>query len=342
MVWYSIKPGSGWKAGGGLKSNLRPQGPKVSGVVKSRRSFLAGIGLAAFQAACVRPTGVAVRSLRKDSILTFVHNEAATGADVDVVDAQGRPQFRVLIPEAVTAENAPVESFLNHTTPGQWGYAGDVHWGVVTNPDWVEVRVALRARTAGILAVLCVKNLSKQVLDGVQIDVCVSVSHLPSPHGNWINPRFLDVSPPFDRDEAGRFWYERVAPTKLKAYADGQWKPAHVHPDSPSSEGIPPYRPFRYLDAPAAIMAVESLDGGERLFQAWDVPCDVRCAFPGNSCMHLLPHVAERLAPGEDACIAGEIAITKAPWDRISRWKGRWNRHEYEAMTETLDRPYRE
>lgn len=208
----------------------------------SRRQFVATIGMGLVGALSVNAQdGIPFTRGRRKRV-SFVHNEVASGADVDVLDARGQPLFRVLLPEAVTAKNCAIESFLSHVTPGRWGYIDDIHWGIVSNPDWVEVRVALSGGTQGTFALVCLKNLSRQALESVQIDVCVSVSHLPNPHGNWINARFLDVMPPYDRGEAGRSWYERVAPARLRAYVEGKWMIAHAHPDSPSSAGMPSYQ----------------------------------------------------------------------------------------------------
>ena len=225
-------------------------------------------------------------------LVRFVHNEAPQGADLDVIDSKDRNLFRILLPEFVMAENVPDSSFLNHQIPGEWGKTDGIHWCRLRNTKWVEANIALMPHEKGTLILFGIRNLSDQLLEGVTMDICVSVSHIPCPNGAWINPRFISVPDPPDRDTAGNFWYERVAPHNLKAFMNGHWTIAHPQPEKPSSLGVPRYTPFNYLDDKAYIMAVESLDGKERLFQAWDSPSRARCAFPGNSCMHLEPLLA--------------------------------------------------
>lgn len=302
-----------------------------------RREFLGRTGLAAIGLVGLNLLSSPFAGAVDSAGISFAHNENPLGSDVDVLDSHGQPMFRVLLPEAVWVENVAIDSFLSHVTPGAWGYEEGVHWGVIQNPEWVEVRVALVPHNRGALILFCVKNLSQQLLEGVKIDVCVSVSHLPCPKGNWINPDFLDVPAPYDRDEAGRYWYERVAPSQLKALVSGKWLAAHPTPQSPSAEGVPRYKPFRYLDTPASVLAAESLDGTKRLFQAWDRPCQVRYPFPGNSCMHLGPRVSELLAPGDTSCLRGQIAVTDDDWDQISRWNSGQYRDEFKRMKSVLE-----
>ncbi len=270
-------------------------------------------------------------------MVRFVHNASPKGADLDVIDPNGSPLFRILIPESVTAKNLPDRSLINHIVPGEWGETEGIYWGKIANKDWIEAKIAFMPLKKGTLILFGVRNLSGQTLEGVAMDVCTAVSHIPSPNGAWINPDFVGVSGPPDRDLAGRYWFEKVAPFRLKAFSNGEWIIAHPHPQQPSSVGVPAYKPFIYLDSPAFIMAAESINGKERIFQAWDTPAKARCAFPGNSCLHLEPLLSEKLIPNQMTFIRGEIAVTKASWASISKWNAEQFRHEYEAMKTVLD-----
>lgn len=268
----------------------------------------------------------------------FIRNEQPMGADLDVLDSNERHLFRILLPEFVMAENVPDSSFLSHRIPGEWGVADGIHWCRLRNDRWVEASIALLPGEKGTLILFGIRNLSDQVLEGVSMDICVSVSHIPCPNGAWINRGFINVPEPPDRDSAGNFWYEKVAPYHLKAFINGQWTIAHPHPDRPSRMGVPRYMPFIYLDDKAHIMAVESLAGDERLFQAWDSPCRVRCAFPGNSCMHLEPILAEKLLPGQVSFVRGEVSFTDESWETLSGWSADRLQDKYETMKVVLDK----
>jgi hypothetical protein len=273
------------------------------------------------------------------NLVRLVHNEKPEGADLDVIDTDDNHLFRILLPEAVTAKNVPGRTFLNHTMPGIWGETDGVQWCRLRSDGWMEAIFGLLPREQGTLILFGIRNLSSQTLEGVAMDICVSVSHLPCPQGAWINPQFLRIPEPPDRDSAGCFWYEKVAPWHLKAFTDGRWVSAHRSPKEPSSKGVPRYEPWVYLDNTAYVMAAETLDGKERLFQAWDSPCKVRCAFPGNSCMHLEPILSDRLLPGQITFIRGEIALTDAPWKTISEWSAIRLQAEYNAMKVVLENP---
>jgi hypothetical protein len=260
----------------------------------------------------------------------FVHAEAETGTDVDVLAPDGRPLFRILIPEAVTAESVGPTPFLSHQTPGVWREVDGLQVGTVRSDPWVEIRLALKPLEQGLLVAFMVKNLSPQPMVGVGMDVCVGLSHLPSRHEPWINRDFLPADVPLDRNAAGRYWFERVAPHYLKAWVSGRWQLVHPRPDAPRADDFLPYG-FTYLEERASLMAVDSLDGTKRLFEAWDCPCRVRRPFWGNACLHLLPVLADRLEPGQEAFHRAEVAVTAQTWDQIAQWQpglheGEWGR----------------
>ena len=268
----------------------------------------------------------------------FIRNEQPLGADLDVVDSKERHLFRILLPEFVMAENVPDSSFLNHQIPGEWGQVDGIQWCRLRNNRWVEAIIALLPHDRGTLILFGIRNLSGKMLERVSMDICVSVSHIPCPKGAWINPDYIQVPLPPDRDSAGVYWFEEVAPFHLKALVNGKWEIAHPDPLHPSSKGIPRYMPFSYLGESAHIISVESLDGKEKLFQAWDSPSRVRCAFPGNSCMHLEPILAEKLMPGQVSFVRGEVSFTDAPWETLSEWNADQLKDKYETMKAILDK----
>ncbi len=183
-------------------------------------------------------------------IVRFAHNASPKGADLDVIDPNGSPLFRILIPESVTAKNIPDRSLINHIVPGEWGETDGIYWGRIVNKDWIEAKIAFMPLKKGTLILFGVRNLSGQTLEGLAMDVCTAVSHIPCPNGAWINPRFVSVPGPPDRDLAGHYWFEKVAPYRMKAFSNGEWIIAHPHPQLPSSVGVPAYKPFIYLDSP--------------------------------------------------------------------------------------------
>ena len=298
-------------------------------VILSRREFIAASAAALGSALYARPAGAA-------ETIAIKHAENPNGADLDIVDASGNPMFRVLLPESVTAANFDEPVSGTHTITGDWRDLDGTHFGRVPCSEWAEIRIALHPLEQGVLVLFGVRNLTDEDLIDVDVDICVSVSHLPCSSGDWINPDFLQIPSPPERGVAGRFWYERVAPSHVKALCAGQWTPAHAHPDTPSSEGVPSYQPFVFLDESASVIAAESLDGRHRLFMAWDVPCRAQCVFPGNSCMHLHPRIADRVPVGQTVFARGEIALTPGSWEQIANWNVATRRDEYDAMEQVL------
>jgi hypothetical protein len=268
----------------------------------------------------------------------LVNNELPLGADVDIIDYSGNKLFRLLIPESVTAVNYPGRSFLSHRIPGEWGESNGIRWCKLKNDGWVEAIVAFHTLEKGVLILFGLRNLSGSPLEQVGMDICVAVSHIPCPHGSWVNKHFVPVPEPPDRDSAGCYWYEKVAPSHLKALINGEWMIAHRDPGNPACTSVPKYQPFIYLDLPASIMAAESMDGKERIFEAWNTECRVRCAFPGNSCMHLEPILAKKLLPSQLVFINGEISVTRDSWSEISKWNPEKYRKEFETMKKLLDK----
>jgi hypothetical protein len=274
----------------------------------------------------------------------LVHAEEPQGADLDVLAPDGAPLFRVLLPEDVTATNAPaLAGRLNHCTAGAWRDDGPVHAGVVRADGWMEARIGLLRRAAGVLVSLQVTNLSEAELLGARADICIGVVHLPSPSTPWANRAFIPAEVPLDRDAAGRAWYGAVAPSRLYAYAGGAWTPLHPKPETPSPDLVPKYpvRREAVLDQ-SSVIAVDTLDGRNRLFAAWDVPVGAVAPFPGNACFHVLPLLAEALAPGCVGVARGEIAVANSPREDLARWSaeahaGAWR--DIERVLSALEAP---
>lgn len=228
-------------------------------------------------------------------------------ADFDVwLDTDG-PVFRMLIPELITAEQPLTESPLLHQIAGVWQVGEGRADGAFTTPHPLSLQVSVREDDNAVRIAITVRNDLPYVLTGVRANICVALNHLPGTP-DWMNPRFLPALP-LDRAAQGRCWYETVSPRRLHALTPAGWIPLHAHPAQPDADAVPLYNftPTERDDLLAC--AVASQEDDALLFQAWSTPSRGIPPFPGNACMHLLPEVAERLAPGSAATLRGLIGL---------------------------------
>jgi len=238
-----------------------------------------------------------------------LRQQTADCADFDILlPGDETPAFRVLLPELITADGLDgKDSPLFHTIPGTWSLRDDRMSGTFTTPHPLTVFVSMHLRESDIAVALAVRNDTQNTLTNVEANVCLSPNHLPG-HPGWYNPRFIPEMEP-DRDAQGRCWYAELTPRRLQVLTSAGWGEMHAHPRHPDPDAVPPYdfTPSRQADAVAC--AIPSLDMTSYLFQAWSSPCRYIAPFPGNACMHLLPQMAETLAPGAAAVVYGLIGI---------------------------------
>ncbi|MHB0938226.1 MAG: hypothetical protein ACYC6A_17685 [Armatimonadota bacterium] len=247
-----------------------------------------------------------------------LRQQTADCADFDVFVHGDDAAFRVLLPKLITAEGLNGESPLLHTIPGTWSLRDDRMSGTFTTPHPLTVFVSMHLRGTDMAVALAVRNDTTHPLANVEGNVCLSPNHLPGQPG-WYNPRFIPEMAP-DRDAQGRCWYTELTPGRLQVLTVAGWGEMHAHPRQPDPDAVPPYCFAPSARTDAAACAVPSLDGTRFLFQAWSCPCRYIAPFPGNACMHLLPTMADTLAPGAAAVVYGLIGIFEGDREALTAY----------------------
>jgi|GEM_PF-1565082 len=230
-------------------------------------------------------------------------------SDLDVtVDGIPEPAFRILLPEWIQGKGIRHKG-LFHIVPGIWSNTSHGLHGVFSVDRQLELTVGVEPRGAAVATTLSVKNVGNVELRDLWADICTSLNHLPGNPG-WSNAEYLGGTR-LERNEQGRYWYNAVTPKRLQALTVRGWVPMHPAPDAPDADKSPMYRfdPSKAADAFAC--AVESLDGSEFCFQAWDTPCRYCTPCPGNACMHLKPFLADILKPRSSVTVRGMVGIHK-------------------------------
>ena len=228
-------------------------------------------------------------------------------SDFDVTpDGMPGPAFRVLLPEWIQGKGIRHKG-LFHIVPGIWSKTSHGLHGVFSVDRQLELAVGVEPHGTAVLVTLGVRNIGDIELRDLWADVCTSLNHLPGNPG-WSNAAYLGDAK-LDRSEQGRYWYNTVTPRRLQAFTARGWIPMHPAPDAPDADMSPMYRfdPSKAADAFAC--AVESPDGSEFCFQAWDTPCRYCTPCSGNACMHLKPFLTDFMKPRTSATIRGMIGI---------------------------------
>ena len=233
--------------------------------------------------------------------------QAPDCSDFDVTLAQDNsPAFRVLLPEWIRG-NGIQHSKVFHVIPGKWKSTGSVVAGQFAVDEQLAISVVIEGRSCAIDVRLAVVNTSDRQMTDLWADICTSVNHLPGNPG-WCNRQFLPALE-LDRNVQGRYWYEKVTPTRLFALTGPGWVRMHPQPDAPDASSVPLYSFDPSPAADAHACAVESVNGRLFFFQVWQSPCRWCTPCPGNACMHLQPFLTDSLAPGTSVVIRGRIGI---------------------------------
>jgi hypothetical protein len=203
-----------------------------------------------------------------------------------------------------------------HMMPAAWTARPDGLDGVIQSGQTLLISVSATTAGTELQVSLRVKNLLATEIGDVRADICSAVSHLPgSP--DWLNPRFLP-GVPLDRGVAGRVWFEKITPKGLFALTGAGWTPAHPRPDSPDAASVPLYSFLRSPKVEAVACAARSPDGRRWFYQGWNVLSRWCTPCPGNSCMHLDPVLAKKLAPGAEAEARGVVGMFDGDRDALT------------------------
>jgi hypothetical protein len=233
-------------------------------------------------------------------------------SDFDVVfDDDITPAFRVLLPEAISADGLETIGGC-HTVPGEWSFRAHRAQGSFSISPELRVTVRIECREPDLLIDLRLRNGSSRPLHNLAANFCAGLNHLPGAP-DWCNREFIPDAP-LDRDIQGRYWFREVAPQGLKALVGDGWIATHPCPDNPDPDSVAEYSCNRSARSDVAACAVASHDGNSLFFQAWAAPCRYIEPFPGNACMHLLPLMASRLPAGETATLHGMVGIFHGDW----------------------------
>jgi len=241
-------------------------------------------------------------------------------SDFDVVPVGwNKPAFRLLLPEQVSAEGPKkIEHGGTHGTVGKWQTTNEGLHGVFRIGEAFEITVDLAGRDKTVDIQMAVRNLTPETLGQVRVLICSPVNHLPG-KPDWSNRLFIPQDIPEDRDAQGRYWYQHVAPQRLRALRPQGWIVTHPSPDNPDPDGVPKYNFLVSTTSDTAAYAVQSLDGKWLFYQTWDKPSRYATPCPGNACMHLHPLVAERLEPGATATIRGKAGLFQGDWEGLRK-----------------------
>lgn len=245
-------------------------------------------------------------------------------SDFDVIfGGQETPAFRILLPEALVVDGKAIANGC-HTVTGDWQFERDAAEGSFSPSAGLLVRVRIQCRDSDMLVGMSVTNTSPRPFANVTANVCASVNHLPGDPG-WCNRDFIP-GVPLDRDLQGRHWYSNVTPPGLQALTGDGWVAMHPRPGDPNPDAVPKYSWVPSARDDIRACAVKSHDGSLLFFQWWDAQCRYVEPFPGNACMHLMPVIAAKLAPGETATVRGMAGVLVGDWAGLAAEVNSWLR----------------
>jgi hypothetical protein len=207
-----------------------------------------------------------------------------------------------------------------HTYKASWEKSADEIHGVLSLDQGVECNLWLKPLKGGVLIKISIKNISKETIRDVRVNICAGINHLPNSSGvDWCNRDFLPDSVPLDRTAQGKYWYQTVTPERLKAWLPGKgWILMHPHPGNPKPDSKNLYLHKISKINKSLGCAVISTDGSKYFYQVWKTDhARFQTPFAGNACMHLIPQVAKKLSPGEIAMIEGMAGIFKGSWEEL-------------------------
>lgn len=251
--------------------------------------------------------------------VTISQPHGPTG-DLDVL-IEGKPSFRLLLPEFVAAEDErwPIgdpQAFV-HLIRGSWSRENGRLKGVTKVGSDLQLTVEVQPDDVHVLLHLKVTNVSDRTIKNVTANFCAGVNRLPAT-SPWSNRSIMPADIALNRAAQGRYWYEKITPRGLQAWNGRAWFPVHLRPRDPDASKVEPYAAKRSAVPDTRACAVPSLDGKSLFYLSWNVPCFTVAPFHGNACMHLLPRVAPTLAPGESATIVGAAGIFRGSRDELA------------------------
>jgi len=212
------------------------------------------------------------------------------------------PAFRLLLPEHVGG----VKTRYVHTVPGSWSTGKNRATGCFCLDGRVTLDVDIHCTDDVACMTMAITNDTGEPMTDVDANVCASVNHLPSESDpDWSNRRYIPDEVPLDRYQQGDYWYERHTPSRLFALTNTGWIGMHPSPENPVDPDRPRFAFEPSLQPSARACAVESLDGSEWFYQAWDAPCHFCTPCSGNACMHLVICLTPFLGPGDTVAVRG-------------------------------------
>jgi hypothetical protein len=252
-------------------------------------------------------------ALAGDGVITF-RQEVPASLDFDfVLPGESSPACRLLAPETIAIAAQEPGGFraiprgTMHTIPGRMLREDAAVIVEHTFSGMMASRTVLRPRRTYVEVELTVRNLSESTWHNLRAEFCLGFNRLPA-KSPWSNQIFFP-GVALDRDVQGALWFSRMSPRRLKFYDDGRWLPLHPSPEDPDPARFPPYnQPFQDLRR-ASIVALERQAEQPQLFLLFDAPAEAREPFKGNACLHLIPRLAQTLAPGGSATVQGKAGF---------------------------------
>jgi hypothetical protein len=252
-------------------------------------------------------------ALAEIQVISF-RQEVPGSLDFDfVLPGEASPACRLLAPETIAvATDVPggfraIPRGTMHTIPGRLAREGGAVTVEHTFANVMTSRTMLRPRKTYVEVELTIRNLSEYTWHNVRAEFCLGFNRLPA-KSPWSNQVFFP-GVPLDRDVQGALWFGRISPHRLEYYSNGRWLPLHPNPGDPDPARYPAYnQPFSGL-RPASIVALEPQADQPQMFLLFGAPAEVREPFKGNACMHLIPQLAQTLAPGDSATVRGKAGF---------------------------------
>ena len=248
-----------------------------------------------------------------------LYQQTENCSDFDIsLDGDSSPSFRVLLPEHI--EGAGLETRFVHTHPGTWATDGQQTSGRLELEGRVRVDIEIHCTENLAAITMSLSNLTNETMTNLSANICTAVNQLPSESPpDWSNRRFIPDEIPLDRFEQGDYWFEQHTPNRLFALTGTDWVHMHPNPAEPVGMDRPRFAFNPSEQANAQACAVESLDGSEWFYQAWNRPCYYCTPCCGNGCMHLVVCIADSLEPGESVTLKGWIGSNTGNQNDLSK-----------------------